>query len=129
MVAHRVDCAQKQKQGSSEGLEELIDMNCPLFSLVRSSTAKAITVCLSVVLMSSSVVAGELPLVLNVEQQPLISATARLVDALEYVGAPLSAKDNKALQAALKDTDAAQSIRAIQKILDPYCLAVVNISA
>ncbi|MEX2287729.1 MAG: CehA/McbA family metallohydrolase [Planctomycetaceae bacterium] len=72
--------------------------------------------------------ADPLPIINNVEQQPLVSATQRLIEALNYVGAPLSEKDTKALDAAMKDTDAARSVRTIQEILDPHCLAGVHIN-
>ena len=64
----------------------------------------------------------------KVEWQPLVSATERLVEALDYVGAPLLPADNEALQAALKETDPRQGPAAIQKILDPYCVVGVTIN-
>ncbi len=72
--------------------------------------------------------AEELKLVAGVEFQPLASATKRLIEALDYLGAPLAAKDQIALEAALISTDHEQAIADIQKILDPYCLIEVNIS-
>ena len=88
-----------------------------------------VLVCLS----SGSSVFGSnedgLPLVVNVEHQPLVSATARLIEALTYVGAPLSLKDTAALKAALKDTGKVRSTKRIQEILDPYCVVGVHISA
>ncbi len=72
--------------------------------------------------------AQALPMVHGVEHQPLVAATERLIEALEYVGAPLSAEDSKTINAALKETDARQSIETIQKVLDNYCLAGVNIN-
>ena len=70
----------------------------------------------------------KLPLVLDVEQQPLVSATQRLVDALSFVGAPLKPQDKKAIEEACADPDAKRSIRAIQAVLDPYCLVGVTIN-
>ena len=70
-----------------------------------------------------------MPLVIDVEQQPLVSATRRVVDALKFVGAPLKAEDQKALEAAYADADEKKSIRKIQEILDPYCLVAVTINA
>jgi len=69
------------------------------------------------------------PLVTTVEQQPLVAATERLQQALEYVGAPLSPSDQAALATAMKLTDAQESARKIQELLDPYCLAAVTINA
>src|SRR6266436_4406787 len=42
----------------------------------------------------------------DVELQPLVAATERLIEALDYVGAPLPADEREALKAALKGTDA-----------------------
>jgi hypothetical protein len=70
----------------------------------------------------------KLPLVNDVDQQPLISATRRLVDALGFVGAPLKPEDKKALEAAWADTNEKRSIRKIQEVLDPYCLVAVTIN-
>ncbi len=71
----------------------------------------------------------KMPLVVEVEQQPLVSATRRVVDALKFVGAPLKEEDKKALEAAWADPDEKKSIRRIQEILDPYCLVAVTINA
>ena len=67
--------------------------------------------------------------VTQVEHQPLVSATGRLLEALTYVGAPLSDTDAKTIKAAMKNTDKAKSIAAIQKVLDKYCVAGVHINA
>jgi hypothetical protein len=73
--------------------------------------------------------AEELPLVSEVEAQPLVAATERLVDALEYVGRPVSAEEKEALKKAFRETDEAIAVRRIQEILDPHCLAMVTINA
>ena len=65
----------------------------------------------------------------SVERQPLVAATRRLMDALDYVGAPLNDEDRQALEAAMAETDEVTSVKAIQKVLDPHCLAVVKINA
>ncbi|HEX7379179.1 MAG TPA: CehA/McbA family metallohydrolase [Pirellulales bacterium] len=73
--------------------------------------------------------AAEFDSVVAVEKQPLAAATQRLIEALEYVGAPLAEKDVAKLKAAMqlpKDRDAVQ---AIQEVLDPLCLAQVTINA
>jgi hypothetical protein len=67
-------------------------------------------------------------LVLDVEQQPLVSATQRLADALKFVGSPLKPEDQRALEAACAEANANQSIRKIQAVLDPYCLVGVTIN-
>ena len=77
---------------------------------------------------SRAVRADDLPLVTGIEQQPLVAATQRLIEALQYVGAPLSDSDLRALRAAMNETDAEQSVLGIQRVLDKYCLARVNIN-
>ncbi|MBI3466282.1 MAG: hypothetical protein HY000_24980, partial [Planctomycetes bacterium] len=77
---------------------------------------------------SNGVRAADVPIVSDVEFQPLASQAQRVREALEFVGAPLSETDRKALEAACKQTDAAKGIREIQKILDPYVLVFVNVN-
>ncbi|MSR59204.1 MAG: hypothetical protein EXS05_16435 [Planctomycetaceae bacterium] len=66
--------------------------------------------------------------VTDVEPQPLAAATTRLLEALEYVGAPLATADREALEKAIKASTDAKLTAAIQKILDPYCVAGVTIN-
>ncbi len=65
----------------------------------------------------------------RVEPQPLAAATARLIEGLEVVGAPLGAAAKAALQAARSEPDAARATAAIQAVLDPLCVAGVLINA
>ena len=83
---------------------------------------------LFVVFATSTCFAAELPLVTEVEHQPLVAATERLLEALEFVGAPLPAEDTKALQGALKETDAKVANRTIQRVLDAHCVVGVTIN-
>jgi hypothetical protein len=69
-----------------------------------------------------------LPLVDEVELQPLVAQVQRLIDALEFLGTPLPAGEKSALQAAFKASDPAAAAESIQKILDPYCLVGVHIN-
>ena len=66
--------------------------------------------------------------VVKVEKQPLVSATERLIEALTYVGAPLSDADLAALKLAMKTENATDSVLGIQKVLDQHCLAIVHIN-
>ena len=68
------------------------------------------------------------PVVTEVEQQPLVAATERLVQALEYVGSPLATEDAARLKAAAKLTAAGDAAREIQAVLDQYCVAGVVIN-
>ncbi len=73
--------------------------------------------------------AGEaLPLVRQVELQPLKAQVRRVVQALELLGTPLSTEQKHALDAALAETSADKAIVAIQNVLDPLCLVGVHIN-
>ena len=72
---------------------------------------------------------ADLPVVPEVEWQPLAASLRRLVDALDHLGAPLEAAERQALEAALKETDAAAASERAQAILDRHCLFFVNINA
>lgn len=71
---------------------------------------------------------GNWPKVGRTETQPLVAATERLLQALDYVGAPLAPEDRKALEAALKETDPADCTQGVEKILDKYCVVGVTIN-
>ena len=71
----------------------------------------------------------QLPVVTAVERQPLQSATQRLVEALEYAGAPLSAADQNELKSAMNTPEKKAAITNLQKVLDKYCVAGVHINA
>jgi hypothetical protein len=72
--------------------------------------------------------AQELPLVQNVELQPLAAQVERVVQALELAGAPLPADRKAALQDALSESDAAAAVKKIQQVLDPLCIAAVHVN-
>ncbi|MCA9110782.1 MAG: CehA/McbA family metallohydrolase, partial [Planctomycetaceae bacterium] len=78
---------------------------------------------------SFSAITADLKPITTVERQPFVAATARLMEALTYVGAPLNEEDTQALKAAMAETDERKSVTAIQEVLDPHCLAVVKINA
>lgn len=67
--------------------------------------------------------------VVKVDRQPLVAVTQRLTEALQFSGSPLSPKTLEALHAAQQLEDASASVKAIQQILDPLCLAQVHINA
>ena len=82
----------------------------------------------TLIVATSPTPAADIEPVYDVEQQPLVAATERLMQALDYVGAPLSETDQDALLAAMQETNARKSVVAIQKVLDPHCLGVVTIN-
>ncbi|RPI88943.1 MAG: hypothetical protein EHM42_03880, partial [Planctomycetaceae bacterium] len=65
----------------------------------------------------------------RVEVQPLVAATERLVEALDFVGSPLTDDEKRALKAAAKETDPLVTVAAIQKVLDPHCVVGITINA
>jgi hypothetical protein len=71
---------------------------------------------------------AELDVVKDVEAQPLVAATERLLQALDVVGAPLPEGDAAALRDAMALMDAEDCVTGIQSILDRHCLAQVMIN-
>ena len=72
---------------------------------------------------------ADLPHVKDVEAQPLAAATERLLEALKYVGAPLPEKDEVQLKEALRQTDARKVAEAVQRVLDPLCIAGITVES
>lgn len=72
--------------------------------------------------------AEPLPVIRQVEIQPLKAQAKRVAEALELVGAPLTDSQKGQLDAALAETDEAKAVAAIQALFDPLCLAAVNIN-
>ncbi|MBL7699080.1 MAG: CehA/McbA family metallohydrolase [Chitinophagaceae bacterium] len=72
--------------------------------------------------------AGHLPEVKNVEAQPLLAQVKRLTEALNFLGSALLADDARRLN-ELQDAEPGNDVVAeIQAILDPYCLAMIDIN-
>lgn len=69
-----------------------------------------------------------LPVVEEVELQPLKAQAKRLAQALDLLGSPLDGTQQAALQAALDDVEPS-AVRKIQDLFDPLCLAGVEINA
>ena len=89
----------------------------PIFSL-----------CLVAVLSLGSQVKAALPTVTEVEYQPFIAATERLLEALVFVGAPLSEEHEQIVRQATRINDQREAVRQIQSVLDQYTVAGVNIN-
>jgi hypothetical protein len=90
----------------------------PSFRIVLGSTA---------VVLANLCAAQEPPLI-SVDAQPLGAQVTRVLQALDYLGQPLSADEKEAITGAIGRADAAATVEAIQKTLDPHCLAVININ-
>src|SRR5262245_14030105 len=82
---------------------------------------------LVLIFLSAPFAAHESPKVVQVELQPLAAQVKRLVEALDYLGAPLSPADTQALEKAARETDATKASREIQNVLDRYCLVDIQI--
>jgi hypothetical protein len=72
--------------------------------------------------------AQELPIVRNVELQPLAAQVERAAQALELAGSPLTADQRQALKTALAEAEPAAAVEKIQGVLDPLCLAGVSVN-
>jgi hypothetical protein len=85
-----------------------------------------------VFLFSVSIHAQELsnalPVITKVEPQPLLAQAIRLDEALSFLGSSLSAEDSKRLKALRNKAPGNETIKLVQEILDPYCLAMVEIN-
>jgi hypothetical protein len=64
----------------------------------------------------------------GVEPQPLLAQAIRLKEALSFLGSPLSNRDEDRLLALQHQPPTQQTVKDIQAILDPYCLAFININ-
>jgi hypothetical protein len=64
----------------------------------------------------------------QIEPQPLQAAVRRLVDAMAYLGEPLSDADRARLDAAGRLTTASEVVAEIERVLDPHCLVAVRIN-
>lgn len=70
----------------------------------------------------------ELPVVDGVEGQPLVAQVIRLKEALDFLGSSLEAEDEARIEALRDRAPDASVVAEIQEILDPYCLAMVEIN-
>ncbi len=61
--------------------------------------------------------------------QPLAQQVRRLEDAMTYLGQPFPAADHGAINAAIADADESAAVAELERILDRYALAIVDINA
>ena len=83
---------------------------------------------LGLLLMVPHASAQELPLVRGVEGQPLVAQVMRLKEALAFLGSSLEAEDEARLEALTDRAPDESVVVEIQEILDPYCIAMVEIN-
>jgi len=82
------------------------------------------SIALVVVLSCGHMASGQELTPVVVEGQPLAANVKRLLQALDYLGAPLPAERSQALKAACHDHDAVK----IQRLLDPHVLLAVHVN-
>jgi hypothetical protein len=73
-------------------------------------------------------VAGHHHLAPALDPQPLLAQAIRLQQALSFLGSSLSPQDEKRLLALQHQPLSAQTITQVQHLLDPYCLAMIDIN-
>jgi hypothetical protein len=66
--------------------------------------------------------------VTGVEPQPILAQAIRLKEALKFLGSSLSNEDEKRLTDLQVKPLNQEIVKVVQEILDPYCLAFVNIN-
>ncbi|MDH3652453.1 MAG: hypothetical protein OEQ53_22370, partial [Saprospiraceae bacterium] len=69
-----------------------------------------------------------LPIITKVAAQPLIAQAVRIGEALDFVGSSLPRGVKAALETLTVETYSEESIREVQELLDPFCLAYVDIN-
>src|SRR5687767_11273068 len=66
--------------------------------------------------------------VVEAEPQPLLAHAIRLSEALSFLGSSLSKEDQRQLKELQDQPLTKQTSKQVQAILDPYCLAHVDIN-
>jgi len=64
----------------------------------------------------------------GIEPQPLLAHAIRLKEALSFLGSSLSKEDEKRLMALQHERPTQEIVKFVQNILDPYCLALIDIN-
>ena len=100
--------------------------NSPLLTFTK--TIFTVRIFAGLLLCQAGAQTGGLPLVRNVEFQPLAAQVKRVVEALDYLGAPLSPAEKQSLDSALDSKDSVAGCEAVQRILDEHCLVGLTIN-
>lgn len=93
-------------------------------SHARSNSLLGLCVPLVALLVSAGTVQAQPLELVSVEGQPLAGNVQRVLQALDYLGAPLPREKTAALEAAVKERDA----KKLQQLLDPHVLVLVQLS-
>jgi len=94
----------------------------------KASVSRVVAVLILGFLAGGSPRADELPIVTDVEFQPLVAQVRRVIQALDLLGRPLSAEEKARIDQAINDGDEREASRTIQRILDSACLVGVEIN-
>ncbi len=62
------------------------------------------------------------------EWQPLAAQVERVIEAMDYIGSPVSAEVKARFERLRRDPDAGHAAEEVQRLLDPLCLLVVDIN-
>src|SRR6266498_1449990 len=95
---------------------------------IARQTLRCVLLCLALILMPALSAAQELSKVEKIELQPLAAQAKRIIEAMDYLGSPISQTDKQALDNALAETDEKKAVEGIQSVLDRYCLFDVSIN-
>lgn len=95
-----------------------------LVRMVRSS----LTLFLLLLCWNIGSPAQEMPRIEGAPAQPLLLQTDRLVEALDFLGQPLSVDEKQRLAQARAEQEDARATQIVQEVLDPHCLARVQIN-
>src|SRR5205814_10715594 len=66
--------------------------------------------------------------VTGVDWQPLAAKVERVFEAMDYVGSPITPETKTEFEKMRAGTNPERSVEAIQKLLDPLCLLLVEIN-
>jgi hypothetical protein len=95
---------------------------------MTNSCSRWVAVGLLSYLLGAARAAEPLPVVVDVELQPLVAQAQRVSQALEALGVPLSESQLAALDSAANAAKPREGVKQIQAVLDPLCLASVGIN-
>jgi hypothetical protein len=72
--------------------------------------------------------AEPVPVISDVDLQPLVAQARRVAEASDYLGEPFGSAENETLAAAATESDRNSAVSKVQRLLDPRVLFVVTIS-
>src|SRR5437870_1364573 len=103
-------------------------MNKPCSTLPRFF--RLTTSCFSILFLLATAipVRADTLVVQEADWQPLTAQVKRLIEALDYLGAPLDAKTQATLKEAMEEKNIKGAAERIQNALDARCLFVVSIN-